>query len=275
MPSDNTQDSNAPIPQPQPEPSPGAPTPDPSQSVQDPPSGGPEPAQGGGQPEPAPARAPDSWKDRRISELTAKLRNTQAELAQARTGGQPQEPGASPPPPPQPQLDESEVNRRASLMARDLSARQEFDRSCNETATAGRLAFPDFDSRVNSLRGLVNPNDPSEASSYNTFLTAAIDTGEGAKVLHTLGGDLNEAQRIMSLSPTKMAAELTRLALRGIDDGGTVSGTPRPIRPVQGGRQASHSQIAPDDPERADGLSSAEWFARRNAQVSKRANGAA
>lgn len=159
-------------------------------------------------------------------------------------------------------------------MARDLSARQEFDRSCNETASAGRLAFPDFDSRVSSLRGLVNPNDPSEASSYNTFLTAAIDTGEGAKVLHTLGGDLNEAQRIMSLSPTKMAAELTRLALRGIDDGGT-SGAPRPIRPVQGGRQASHSQIAPDDPERADGLSTAEWMVRREAQVSRKSNGAA
>ena len=48
--------------------------------------------------------------------------------------------------------------------------------------------------------------------SYNLFLDTAIETGEGPRLLHELGSNLDEAFRILSLPPTKMAVELAKRA---------------------------------------------------------------
>jgi hypothetical protein len=209
-------------------------------------------------PEPAPSATPD-WRDRRIATLTRRLREMQES-----------QPRPTAPPVPSQQPDVTQLsNQQIEARARELSAIQDFNRRCDETALAGRAAFGEveFNGRINNLQKLVDHSDPASVQAYNSLLIAAIDTGEGPKVLHALGADLNEAQRILALAPTKMAVELTRRALAPQPE---VSAAPKPITPVRG-NGGSHSAITPDDADRADHLSTSEWMRRREAQVRERA----
>lgn len=147
-----------------------------------------------------------------------------------------------------------------------LASQQEFNRRCNEVAEAGRRSFADFDLRVSKLVGLVDPNDPQGIAGYNQFLNAALETGEASKILHTLGGDLNEASRILSLNPLRMAVELTRMASRPTTE---ASGAPRPINPAATAAMAARSSTSPDDPG-SDNLSTEEWMRRREEQIQGR-----
>lgn len=216
----------------------------------------PEPKAGDPQPEPKPAEPPKSedWRDRRIAQLTARLREEQAKNAQTKTETKVETP---------PGLTEADVERRAA----ELAATQTFNRMCNDAAQAGRQAYPDFDSKVNELRRLVDVNDPASVAAYNSMLAAAIETGEAPRLLHELGSDLNEASRILALPALKMGVELTRLALGGAALGGTRA--PKPITPVRA-TGAPHTAIDPTDPDRSDALSTAEWMRRRNAQLEGR-----
>lgn len=212
---------------------------------------------------PEPVAGPQSadWRDRRIAQLTAKLReaNERAPLPAAAP--------AAPPVPAASGLTQADVEVRAQ----QLAAAQEFDRLCTAVAQDGKVAFPDFDSRLNQLKRLQNEADPNVAASYNAMIAAAVETGEGAKVIHLLGGDLEEASRIMSMTPMKMAVELTKLSQGA--GARSVSAAPRPIVPIPASRGALN-EIAPDDKDRADMLSDTEWFARRQADVDrKRAQG--
>lgn len=190
------------------------------------------------------------WKDARLAKQTARLHELQAKLDALEAG---QVPGATV----APTLDvEAQVTARVAQL--------EFDRACNAVALEGRGAFPDFDSKVASLRELVNPNDPSDVVAYNTMLAAAIETGAGHEVLHKLGGDQNEAMRILALAPAKMAVELTKIALRAPEVAPTSA---KPPLPSIGGRGVAAELIDPSDPARADKLPSPEWFRRRQEQV--------
>jgi len=201
----------------------------------------------------------EDWRDARIKRLTAKLRELQP-------GAKPDESEPSPPSPdPGTRLAEAEIERRAQELSRQNSAIAEFNRQCNDAAAAGQKTYKDFDSRITSLRQLAGgPEDLTQQVAYNQFVAAALETGEAPKLLHVLGGDLDEAARIMALNPVRMAIELTRLAARDLDT--NTSQAPKPISPV-GGRGAPHTSIDPADPERADRLTTAEWMTRRNAQV--------
>lgn len=218
-----------------------APEPDP---VEDPPTDPPPPV----------AKPTDDWKDRRIAQLTARLR-----AAQAKT------PEIVPPPTPTTSAPESDFDARVNAEAARRAESAAFAQACERVRSEGDATFPDFGSRVESLAQLVDGSDPASVSTYSSFIAAAIETGEGPKLIHALGGDLNEASRILALSPTKMAVELTKLALRA-EPTAEPSKLPKPITPV-GSRGATHEAIDPRDAERADRLSTREWMARREAQV--------
>lgn len=203
--------------------------------------------------EPAPAPTQD-WRDRRIAQLTARLREEQRR-GQATPPADPAAPPASP--------TEAEIERLVDERAAEQAAIRDFNRQCNEAAAIGREAFPDFDVRVGALKGLVSDGDPTDLMRYNQLLLAAIETGEAPTLLHRLGGNLNEAQRILEMSPIKMGIELARMAARPT---GEPSGAPRPIRPLSPG-SGSHDRIDPADADRSDRLSTAEWMRRREAQV--------
>lgn len=236
-----------------------------------PPTGGPAPASE--QQPPLPQEQPPQrtdWRDRRIGELTARTRELRAELerikgqapanGQAQAPGQPQ--GGFDQPPPNQWTIDAQIEQRAQMLA----ANQEFNRRCNEVAEAGRRVYPDFDLRVSKLVGLVDPNDPQGISSYNSFINAALETGEASKIIHALGGDLNEASRILSLNSVRQAVELTRLAARPMNE---LSGAPRPINPAATAAQAARSTTSPDDPG-SDNISTEEWMRRREEQINAR-----
>ena len=204
---------------------------------------------------PKPEPKPEDWRDKRIAQLTAKLKDAQAK------------PKPEDKPKPEGGESEAEINARAEQLAAQRVALDSFNKACAEAAEKGRAEFPDFQSRVNELSRLVDRNDPASVGAYNEFIVAALETGEAPKIIHALGGDLNEAARILSLPPIKRAVELTRLAAKTPAE---ISKTPKPITPV-GSKGPAHTAIDPTDPERADGLSIDAWMARRNEQIKARA----
>jgi hypothetical protein len=209
-------------------------------------------------PEPSqPSLTPD-WRDKRIATLTGRLRELQEKQRQSVV-----EPAPAAPP-----SDQTLIEQRA----RELSIIQDFNRRCDAAALAGRTQFgeAEFNGRINNLQKLSDPSDPASVQAYNSLLMAALEAGEPDRLLFELGGDMNEAQRILSLSPTKMAVELTKKALKAPVQ---VSGAAKPITPV-GTRSASHEPISPDDPGRSDHLSTAEWMRRRESQLADRRKGA-
>lgn len=209
------------------------------------------------------------WRDDRIAVLTARLREEQRKNAVVQSKTDDTVKGG---------LSEDEVEARVAQRAPELAAqmavRQAFDAACNAVAAKGKELFPDdFNARVGNIQRLRDVNDPQSAARYDYFLQAAIETGAGAEIIHALGEDMNEANRIINLSPVKMAVELTKLAAKvtADDEGGgnpKPSNLPKPITPV-GDRGRSHEQIDPRDADRSDRLSTAEWMKRRNAQIEK------
>lgn len=140
---------------------------------------------------------------------------------------------------------------------------------CNTIASDGKTRFGDpFLEKVAELRKLVDKDDPQSLLTYNSMLMAAHEAGDASATIMELGSDLNEAARVLAMSPIKMAAELTRKALarKAIDPTGAALLLPKPITPLgRAGQQ--HTEIDPADPARAKDLPSAEWHQRRNAQV--------
>jgi hypothetical protein len=195
---------------------------------------------------------PQDWRERRIGELTAKLRAAEAKAK-----------AELPAPPAAPVVNQAEIDRLANIRAQELNATTEFNRMCNEAAGAGRLAFPDFDTKLNEMKRLAEGGDANTVSAYNTMIAAALETGDAPKVIHYLGGNLNEASRIMSMPPMKMAVELTKIATGAAR---TFSQLPKPITPI-GSRGGQHEEIDPADAERSDRLATATWMERREAQV--------
>jgi hypothetical protein len=165
-------------------------------------------------------------------------------------------------PPPDGAFIERQIEERAAALA----ATQEFNRRCNEAAEVGRRAFPDFDTRVQKLVGLVDNNDPMAVSTYNSFLSAAMETGEASKLIYGLGGDLNEASRILSLNPIRMAVELTKMSSRPVQE---ISSAPRPINPAASMGVNNRTALGADNPD-SDNLTTEEWMRRREEQVATR-----
>jgi len=213
-------------------------------------------------PEPAPKQ---DWRDKRIAQLTARLREVQskAPVATPEPSGTPAPAGAL-----DPASFSAAVEVAAEAKAEAKTALAVFNEACNLTAAKGKAAYKDFDSSVKNLQTLIDGGDPKEAAAYNSFVYAAIETGEGAKVLYELGQDPDEAMRIMSLSPVKMGIEMAKRAL-GAGPAREISNAPRPITSVSRNGRSANVEITPGDKERADQLSTKTWMERREAEVAR------
>lgn len=205
------------------------------------------------EPEPKPV----DWRDKRIAQLTAKLREAQPLKTAESAPGAGALPAAG-----TPEFDQAVAQRAAGL-----AAQASFNQACEDVAKAGRTAFTDFDERISNFSNIVDQANPTEANAYAQLVATAIETGEGAKILHELGGDLNRAQTLLGLSPTKLAMELTRMAV-GATPRREISQAAKPITPI-GKTLSSDAEIRPDDPGRADKLSTKTWMERRNAQAAE------
>lgn len=206
--------------------------------------------------ESAPAEQPKpDWRDRRIAQLTARLREEQARQSQSQTNNSNESSVPS----------QAEFDAAVRAEAARVAAAERFNQQCLEVVNQGKSQFQDFDSRVEQLKRVVDPGDQVSAAAYSNLIAAAIETGEGAKIIHQLGGDLNEASRLMALSPVKLGIELARMAAKEPEQ---TTSAPRPIRNL--GSAAQHTSISPSDPSRQKNLSTAEWMKRREAEVAER-----
>lgn len=211
--------------------------------------------------EPAKTPAKPDWKEQRIAKLTAKNKEMAEQLA-----------AKAPtvvPAPTSPSPGGAEFDKQVRTEAEKIASQNAFNAACNAVAAKGKESFGDFMPRVDALLQVVDKNDPASVTAYNGFLSAAMEVGgENAhKIIYAVGGDLNEAARLMALPPIKLALELNKLAEKGV---GEESKLAKPITPIAG-KAATHSGIDPTDAERADDLSTAEWMKRREAQVAQQA----
>lgn len=205
-------------------------------------------------------KKPD-WRDKKIAKLTAKLRERVA-------------PAEVPPPvdPAVPPAPTDQFNKMVQQAAAQQRAAEDFKLKCDNEAKAGREAYgvDEFTERLGNLLQLIDQDNPEEVTNYYRFLDAALETGKAKDLIFQLGDDLEEAEKIFSLSDAKLGVKLARLA-DAIESPApeAVSGAPKPLTPV-GGRSGDRNPIDPTDGARADQLSTAEWMKRRNAQVDAR-----
>lgn len=221
-------------------------------------------------------KAKEDWRDKRIKQLTAKLAGAKASPPAQAPGPAAPAGGLSP------EDQEAEINRRAELRAQA----NQFSMDCNAAVARGREAFgPEFDSRIAGLQaGITDPNDPADVGRYNALLQQGIEAGGLEHVIHALGENPEEAERVMRLPLAKMSMEVARIVDRAeqakarsagqggnsLAPGQSAAGAPLPdpIKPVDG-RSGQHIAIDPADASRADKLSTAEWMKRRNEQVAR------
>ncbi len=208
--------------------------------------------------DPKPARKKD-WKDDRIATLTAKLKEAQ----EAKPVAAPAEPAT-----PKPLDANVEFNRLVQEKAAELSNAKSFAEKCNVETEKGKSKWPDFDDRLSDLKSIVNESDPQEVKAYYDLLNAGLETGELHTIVYELGQDLDEATRVLKMSPVKMAIELTKkvVAQPRVDE---VSKLPKPVTPVTGGR-GEQVPVDPSNPLLADGLDTKEWMQRREEQLKAR-----
>lgn len=197
-------------------------------------------------PEPEkPKPATPAWAQRRIDELTRKFHEEKRRADALAAGTQPQPDGQT-----ATRTPETDVEKRAA----QLVAQREFDKQCNTAWEAGTTKYgADFDSALGTLRtmGVLRPE----------VVEAALATDHAPDVLHYLGSNPDEADRILSLPPTRMAVELVKVAQTATKPK-PVSAAPAPIKPVGGSRQVSEEPGDDDD--------DATWMKKREAQIRKR-----
>ena len=101
---------------------------------------------------------------------------------------------------------------------------------------------------------------------------ALLESEIGPKILYWLGQNPKEAARIAQMSPLSQAREIGKIETRLSANPPVkkVSNAPEPIKPV--GSRSSSPNYDPTDP-RSSKLSDEEWFAARERQLRKRAQG--
>jgi hypothetical protein len=185
----------------------------------------------------------EPWFQKRIGELTREKYEAkrQAEasaneaaqyreyVARLQQGEQAQQPAA-------------DVQTLVKQEATRLLAERSFNETCNKVYAAGKAEFPNFDESVANLQLVGVSRD---------FLELATSSDAGAKLLHHLGANLEEAERIASLSPVQMARELTRLEFKLGQPAPAkpVSNAPAPISPIGGTQGGSKSPSEMTDNE--------------------------
>lgn len=223
---------------------------------------------------------------RKAEQATLRAQELEQQLEQLRrTPASPPDPSHPAPTAPPPGLTQVELERLATVRAEQMR----FAERCNEDVAAGRKKFQDFDAKIEDLRRVAPTVDAQGRPMLpQGLIEAALATGRGHEVLYALGSDPSEADRVLSLDPTRQAVELTRIADKlaaaetaAQDDPEKIAeaakraaqnAPARPIRPVVGGsRQISVKDMALDDPA----LPIEEFMRRRDEEAgrSRRPNG--
>lgn len=221
---------------------------------------------------PTPSQEAPQWAVDRIAQLTARLSEEREKNKKSGVTAAAPAPSDTRPDP------NSEFEQRVAAAAEAKARLDAFNAACVATRKAGDSTFggAEFAAKLNNLTSnLVDVNDPASIQRYNGFLEAAIDLADGdpkvtAGIIYSLGSNLNEASRVLSLSPVKLGAELAKMVSKSAasEAPDPLSSAPKPISPISP-KGAQHSQIDPSDPTRADNIPIDVWMQRREEQVKR------
>lgn len=150
---------------------------------------------------------------------------------------------------------EADIDR----LADEKLSRRSFEQGTQRVADMGRSEFPDFQRAIDNMSANFGDRIPKH------FYDAIIELPNGHEVFRDIALDDDLADRVLSMSPTKMALEIGKLAGRikaPASNGAAISRVPAPIAPVRGAAPTSRSLY--DDKMNRD-----DWFAQRNAEAAK------
>ena len=122
-------------------------------------------------------------------------------------------------------VDANQLQAYVHQEAQRMQQEAEFNRACNKVYDEGIKSIPGFDSSLQNLQ-LVGLN--------KDILDVIIDSDAAAKLINYLGSDLDEAARITSLPPVRMAREITKLEAKLAGQPKKTSNAPEPIKPIGG-----------------------------------------
>lgn len=205
-----------------------------------------------GEEEVKPVETP-AWVKAKIGQLTARLRETERRLEEAQV--QPDKTEGE-------GVSKEEIGRLVNERARAIAEANEFKSRTEEIYNAGKKEFKDgFDQAIHNLTLVGALGDEGSPD----FVRTITDLEDGHKVMQYLGSNVDEASRILTLSPTKMIMELTKIEGKLKTKPEKVSSAPDPIKPVR-----VVSQPGPVRLEDSDTPIDA-WMAERNKQAEARA----
>lgn len=134
------------------------------------------------------------------------------------------------------------------------AAEQQFNAESNAVYAKGKEAYgAEFDEALRALGRVGMDRD---------ILEAAYATDNPHQVLFDLAVDPDKAARVFSLSPTKRAMELAKIAIQPVAQPRKTSAAPAPTKPLAGTSSADRTARDDDD--------DATWFAKRRAEKAER-----
>ena len=186
----------------------------------------------------------EKWDERRRADAAEqRAKALEEELAALKKPAAPTPaPAATPAPTPTPAPAANPAAPDAAAVrqaAEQLLRQQQFAARCNATYEAGKKDHTDFDE---ALKGF---NQFGGLAQHPALVDAATTVEDGHRVLHHLGSNPAEAERVLQLSPTQQAIEVARLAEKLKPAKPGVSAAPAPVNPIKGA--GGNPDPKPDD----------------------------
>lgn len=231
-------------------------------------------------------KATPEWAQKRINELTAKRYEAErsaatnaakAEAAEAKAAELlaqiAKTPSAAGAPPAADssttKTTDEEIEKRAIAKAEVMAQAKVFNDACNKVAETGKSEYKE--SWDESLKNLNLVGALGQGVSPE-FLETAVELKNPHKVLHYLGQNLEEAEKLVKMNPKRMAMEMARIEATVNAPAppaaapvlAPVSNAPPPVIPVGGAAKAPNLDVS--DPT----ISMEDFAALRQKQMDER-----
>jgi len=159
-------------------------------------------------------------------------------------------------------FDEDEVDKRANAKAEQKVAEREFLNASNRLADAAEKLDKDF---IKKIKVIAEETAPIPGH----MIGILDDLDNGGAVLVSLADDVDEYERIITLSPAKAAVELTKLSVKlaAKPASKAVSKVPKPIEPIGGKTSGTNNDMVITD---KDTQNMNEFIRKRNIQIAER-----
>jgi hypothetical protein len=118
---------------------------------------------------------------------------------------------------------DSDIQQLIQLEARKLAAEETFNATCNKIYERGIKAIPGFEKAVSNLQMIGVSRD---------CLELIADSDEPTKLLAHFGSDIDAAEELLSMTPTKMAKEIAKAEIKLSNTKKQISNAPTPIKSI-------------------------------------------